>query len=83
MFDKNAVEAIILLYREEMLGKIEARSWIAKIFPEFDEVRDADVDAMLTEQAEIISSQLQLQKRETELRFRQMNNPDDGNLPEE
>lgn len=55
--DKKEILNIITTLRTyQLLGILEARNWIGKLFPEFEEVRDTESDDMFRELAQLTHS---------------------------
>jgi len=50
---RQVLEVITTLRNYQLIGIIEARNWIEKLFPEFGEFRDHDADAMFGELASL------------------------------
>lgn len=48
------------LHNEGVIGLIEFRNWLQELYPEFGEIRDADVDAEIEEDA---AEEIRLKRR--------------------
>lgn len=67
-----SIQELRELFADGIIGQLEFRSWLERLFPDFAEVRNPELDGMIRERAKEYE---RLIKRQRDLAFRR---PDDG-----